>query len=32
MVAHTSNHFISIYDPQIIIDAIIQMVEEIRNP
>ena len=32
MVATTHNHFISLYQPQIIIDAITQMVEEIRNP
>jgi pimeloyl-ACP methyl ester carboxylesterase len=31
MVAHTSNHFISLYEPQVIIDAINQMVEEIRD-
>jgi pimeloyl-ACP methyl ester carboxylesterase len=31
MVAHTSNHFISMDEPQIIIDAITQMVEEIRK-
>jgi len=30
-IAKTSNHFISVYEPQIIIDAITQMVEEIRN-
>ena len=30
-VAKTSNHFISVHEPQIIIDAITQMVEEIRN-
>jgi pimeloyl-ACP methyl ester carboxylesterase len=31
MVAKTSNHFISSHEPQIIIDAIIQMVKDIRN-
>jgi pimeloyl-ACP methyl ester carboxylesterase len=31
MVAHTSNHFISLYEPQIIVDAINRMVEEIRD-
>ena len=31
MVAHTSQHFISLYEPQIIIDAINQMVEGIRK-
>lgn len=31
LVAKTSNHFISVHEPQIIIDAITQMVEEIRN-
>jgi pimeloyl-ACP methyl ester carboxylesterase len=31
MVATTHDHFISLYQPQIIIDAIAQMVEEIRN-
>jgi pimeloyl-ACP methyl ester carboxylesterase len=31
MVAKTSNHFISLYEPQIIIDAITRMVTEIRN-
>lgn len=31
MVAHTSKHFISLHEPQIIIDAITQMVAEIRN-
>ena len=31
MVATTSNHFISEYQPQIIIDAITQMVQEIRK-
>ncbi len=31
MVAKTSDHFISMHEPQIIIDAIIQMVEEIRK-
>jgi len=31
MVAKTSEHFISMHDPQIIIDALAQMVEKIRN-
>lgn len=31
MVAKTSNHFISSHEPQIIIDAIFQMVKDIRN-
>jgi hypothetical protein len=31
IVATTHNHFISLYQPQIIIDAINRMVEEIRN-
>ncbi len=31
MAAHTSNHFISLYEPQIIIDAINRMVEEVRD-
>jgi pimeloyl-ACP methyl ester carboxylesterase len=31
IVAHTSNHWISMYEPQIIIDAITRMVKEIRN-
>lgn len=31
MVAKTSDHFIMLHDPQIVIDAIIQMVKEIRN-
>lgn len=31
MVANTSKHFISLHDPQIIIDIITQMAEEIRN-
>lgn len=31
VAARTSNHFISIYEPQIIIDAMIRMVEEIRT-
>jgi pimeloyl-ACP methyl ester carboxylesterase len=31
LVATTHEHFISLYQPQIIIDAITQMVEEIRN-
>ena len=31
LVAETSNHFISVHEPQIIIDAITQMVKEIRN-
>jgi len=31
IVANTSNHFISLTDPQTIIDAIAQMVKEIRN-
>jgi pimeloyl-ACP methyl ester carboxylesterase len=31
MIAKTSNHLISVHEPQIIIDAITQMVEEIRN-
>jgi len=31
MVAKTSHHFISVHEPQIIIDAITQMVAEIRN-
>jgi pimeloyl-ACP methyl ester carboxylesterase len=31
MIAKTSDHFISLQEPQIIIDAITQMVEEIRN-
>jgi len=31
IVAHTSNHFISLYEPQVIIDAISQMVGEIRK-
>ncbi len=30
-VAQTSDHFISVHEPQIIVDAITQMVEEIRN-
>jgi len=30
-VAKTSEHFISLYEPEIIIDAITQMVKEIRN-
>ena len=30
-VARTYDHFISLYDPQTIIDAILPMVEEIRN-
>ncbi len=30
--AHTHQHFISEYEPQIIIDAITQMLKEIRNP
>jgi pimeloyl-ACP methyl ester carboxylesterase len=32
MTAHTTNHFISLYEPEIIIDAITQMVQEIRKP
>ena len=32
IIAKTNEHFISTYEPQIIIDAITQMVEEIRNP
>lgn len=32
LVAHTPKHFISLNDPQIIIEAIAQMVEEIRHP
>ena len=32
VTARTSQHFISLYEPQIIIDAIIHMVEKIRNP
>jgi len=31
IVANTSNHFISLKDPQTIIDAIAQMVKDIRN-
>ena len=31
IVAKTSNHFISVYEPQIIIDAIARMVAEIRK-
>jgi pimeloyl-ACP methyl ester carboxylesterase len=31
IVANTSHHFISLNDPQTIIDAIAQMVEDIRN-
>lgn len=31
MVAHTGQHFISEYQPQIIIDAINQMVAGLRN-
>lgn len=31
MIAKTSDHFISVQEPQIIIDAITQMVAEIRN-
>jgi pimeloyl-ACP methyl ester carboxylesterase len=31
MVAHTSNHIISLYEPQIIIDAIARMVKEIQG-
>jgi len=31
MVANTSDHFISMHDPQIIIDAIVRMVKEIDN-
>jgi pimeloyl-ACP methyl ester carboxylesterase len=31
IVANTSKHFISLHEPQIIIDAITRMVEEIRN-
>lgn len=32
LVATTHDHFITLYQPQIIIDAINQMVKEIRNP
>lgn len=31
IIANTSNHFISIHDPQTIIDAIVKMVEEVRT-
>jgi hypothetical protein len=31
MAATTSQHFISLYQPQIIIDAVVRMVEEIRK-
>ena len=31
LTARTSQHFISLYEPQIIIDAITRMVQEIRN-
>ena len=31
MAAKTSDHFISLYEPQIIIDAAVQMVREIRK-
>jgi len=31
IIAKTSDHFISIQEPQIIIDAIVQMVKDIRN-
>jgi hypothetical protein len=31
IIANTSDHFVSLHDPQTIIDAIVQMVEDIRN-